>query len=529
MPSGQRTNSSQGTSFSARRAAGGWGRLPPTSAAVPWWSAVRPPTIHLLLWPTIVVWLFVLWFSGRDVGFLADDHDFLGVAAAMDSPWQAFERGHTAPKPIHHLVFWWGAHCTGPDPAWMRLPAFLAEAVLLGFVFRIARQAGAGTGGAALATLLFASFATTRSLLWPVAISGFLRVTFALMALSFWIDAQRSRWAAVAAVLATMLAMGAHQSGALTPGLFVLWSAFQGGGSLRDHVARGVRAARHPVVLLAVAVVALYVVWASGSEDPYRGIRELGAIAANTLRGIVALAPDEVRIAAIAAARGQVSGAMWFVGWAAVALCCACHCLLFVRGSGFWRFAIVAGACDMALAVVTAGWTQRYCYLAASLLAVAVGASFSLAGSRRRRIGIALVAGLLMACWGRESLRVAAEIRDASAVAEGLFDFAIETERDLGDDTVLVVANAPDVWGRERDLAMLNWGLEPALRTRGMKREFRQVRTTPARTSTAMSLVSAADLETLRLDPAGSLVEFVPAERSIVRWKGGVKIAERRL
>lgn len=491
---------------------------------------MSPRLIHSLLWPALAVWIAFLAWTGRDITFLADDHEFLAIADGMQSPWQAFERGHTSPKPLHHLIFWWGAHCTGPDANWMRVPALLAEALALGFVFRIARQAGASTGGAALATLLYATFATTRSMLWPVAISGFARVSFALAALSFWIDAWEKRHSVVAtalAVLATLLAMAAHQSGALTPGFFVLWALLVGGGTLGPALLRGLRALFHPGVLGAIAVVLTYVVWASGTADQYRGFREIGAIAANTLRAVVALAPDELRIAAVAAARGKADGTVRFVGWFVIAACGILWGWRLQRGSGVWRFAILAGFCDIALAVVTAGWSQRYCYLAAALFAIAFGVSWSQAtGPALRTLltGLAIVLGF---AWARESLRVAAEQRDASAVATLILERIEGTARTLAPDAQLVVVDAPDVWGLEQDQPLFNWGLEPALRRRGVTQPLRQVRTTAARTSTAASVVPEREVADLRANATGNVFEFVARDRRVVTWREGKPVPER--
>ena len=503
---------------------------------------MSPRLLHAVLWPALAAWLVFLAWSGREVGFLADDYEFLKIAAEMQSPLQAFERGHTSPKPLHHLIFWWGAHCTGPDANWMRLPAFLAHALALGFVFRIGRQAGASPVGAALATLLYASFATTRSLLWPVAISGFLRVTCALAALSFWIDAVRSyrtvsadgvssHWArsTCAAIVATLFAMGAHQSGALTPGFFVLWAMLVGGErGIRESALRGLRAAFHPAVLGSVVVVGAYVVWASGTTDQYRGIRELGAIAANTLRSVVALAPQELRICATEAARGKLLGAASVAGWLVIAGYGTFYGWRLVRGSGLWRFAIVAGSIDIALAVVTAGWSQRYCYFAAALFAIALGVSWSCVVLRWQRVMIGAAAVLLAACWARESLRVGRELQEASAVARDILDAGQRADQELGTGNPLVIANAPDVWGTEQDLPLFNWGLEPALRTRGVTRAIRQVRTTPARTSTAASLVTPAAVQELRGLPEGGLLEFDPATRRLARWRAGKPVLEGR-
>lgn len=489
---------------------------------------MSPRATHALLLTAAAVWLSALFWNSLGIPFLADDYEFLKVAAEMASPLDAFRGGHTSPKPLHHLIFWWGAHATGPDPAWMRVPGFLAHGLALCFVFRLAKQAGASVGHAAAAAILYAAFATTRSLYWPVAISGFLRVTCALAALSFYVDATRKLSAALLAVSFTLLAMAAHQSGALMPVFFVMWSVLIGSGGLGERALRGVHAALHPVVLTALAIVVAYFFWAARTPDQYRGFRDLGAIAANTLRGLVALAPDSLRMHAVEAARGQAKGVAFALGWATVLCCAAFYGWRLVRGSGIWRFAIVAGACDIALGVVTAGYSQRYAYLAGALLAIALATSATQATNGRHRAGWLAGMVVLFAAWLSETWRITRELRDAGTVLNSILDRAERTSRDLGPDSPLVVVNAPDVWGKEHDLPLLNWGLEPALRMRGIQRPIRQVRTTPARTSTAQSLISAAELEKLRQTSGGEVLVFDQEAKQVVRWLHGTKLAESR-
>ena len=42
------------------------------------------------VWIAIAAWLVLLAWLGRDIPFLADDWEFLKIAAAMHSPWEAF-------------------------------------------------------------------------------------------------------------------------------------------------------------------------------------------------------------------------------------------------------------------------------------------------------------------------------------------------------------------------------------------------------------------------------------------------------
>jgi len=474
--------------------------------------SLRPSILALVL----CAWLVGLFWAGSGIPFLADDYDYLRIAAAMRSPLEAFERGHTTPKPLHHLIFYWGAHVTGPSPALMRLPAFLAHAVALFFVHRLARQAGASRGGAVFAAGLYATFATTRSLLWPVAISGFARVTFTLAALSFWIDANdesrgRRGASAIAAVLAAVLATAAHQSGALTPLFLVLWSVLVGEGGLPAHGRRLLAAALSPVLLASVAIVLGYVWWASGTPDQYRNVLQPGAIIANSLRGLVALMPDQLRSVAVEAARGQLGSAGTAVGWATIIVAAGTCSWLLAFGSSVWRFALLAGACDIGLAVATAGYSQRYAFLAAALSSVAVGRSITDAAGTRRGRWLKIGALLLGLAWYAESLRIVKEFQDAGAVAITLLDQAERASAGLPEGTPLVVANAPEVWGRDRDLMLFNWGFAAGLEMRGVRREVRMIRTHVGRAgSCAALLVPPEELVRLRTDPAVRLLEYDP-------------------
>jgi hypothetical protein len=426
-----------------------------------------------------------------------------------------------ASKPVHDVVFHWGAHHTGPDPAAMRLPAFAGHLLALLFVHRLARQAGAPRRSALLAVLLYAAFATQRSLLWPVAVSGFLRVTFALAALSFFLDCREPVRAlpAAAAVACTALALASHQSGALTPLWFVAWRALVDQPRLRDAPAAAWRSLRHPVVVAASLVVVAYVLWSLRAPDQYRSVREFGAIAANAVRALVALLPDLVREWIVAGLRGGGTAGRAAAGAGAL-LVIALHVTLFARGGAPWRFALLAGALDLGLAISVAGFSQRYAYLAAALAAVAFGWSHGRASPRGRRRLVA-VAVALGACWVAEGVRVVRELRDAGEVAQGLLRQAEEAAARLPAGDVLVVANLPDVWGRGRDLPLFNWGFAPALRLRGTTRPIVEVRTGAARTSTAARQVPEAELDALRRASGTTVLEFDAGRRRFQVWRDG--------
>jgi hypothetical protein len=326
-------------------------------------------------------------------------------------------------------------------------------------------------------------------------------------------------------VACVLLGVMSHPSGALTPLYLVLWIALTTPGGVRAQATAAVRALARPPVLLAFAVVAGYLLWSSGNADNYRSLREPGAIAANAARALLALWPSELREWLVAGLRGLHGTAGTVIGAVGALLIALATLALFVRGGAVWRFALLAGALDMGLAIVTAGYSQRYAYFAAALVAIALADSWSRAPVPRRRV-LAGAAVVLGACWLLESVRVVRELREAGTVVDNLLAQAVQAHAAWPAGRPFVVADLPDVWGREQDLPVFNWGFAPALRRCGVAQDVVQLRTTPARTSTAARLVQPAEVERLRREAAGSLLEYDARTRRLVWWRDGVLLPE---
>jgi hypothetical protein len=287
----------------------------------------------------------------------------------------------------------------------------------------------------------------------------------------------------------------------------------------------GLRALARPPVLLAFAVVAGYLLWSLDHADNYRSLRVPGAIAANTVRALLALWPAELRETIVAGLRGLHGTAGIVLGACGALLIVLATLALFVRGGAVWRFALLVTALDLGLSVPVAGWSQRYAYLAAALAAIALADSWARAPALRRRVltGAAVVLG---ACWLVESLRIVREFREAGTMVDTVLAQAVQAHAGWPAGRPFVVANLPDLWGRDQELPVFNWGFAPALRRRGMAQDVVQLRSTPLRMGTAARFVPPAELERLRREALGSLLEYDAQARRLVWWRDGVLLPE---
>ncbi|MBL8861596.1 MAG: hypothetical protein JNK02_06245 [Planctomycetes bacterium] len=464
-------------------------------------GASRAPRVALA---AAVLFLGLQWAWLAPVPFLSEDWTQLAALGDVETLSAALDPGREPLRPLQHAFLWLLAHC-GADPAGS-LPA-VARAVALALfagstalVLGLARRAGLGAGGAAAAALLFVAFPCAKLLVWPAAIGSPLRVAFELAALLLLVRRAQGGpgWSGALGLVSLVLALGGHESAFLLPAILLAWLACVGTAGLREGLARVRAALRDPYVLAACALAAFHVVhllWFRPQR--VHGAKDLAALPANLAKAALALAPEVLRGPAIAGLRGHLGTLGLVLGGAALLAALALWILALWRG-GLARFAALAIALDLGLAVAGAGFVQRYACLAAAFAALSV-AEWASTPARR-----ALAAALGLA-WACDAWVDAREIRTAGA---GALRLAAEA-RAVPGTAPLVLVGVPDMIGAEVDVPFFNWGGALFLRAHGCARPVRLVRERAFRTNSDQELVGPAQL-----------AEFAAQGAVVLRWTG---------
>ena len=477
------------------------------NAALP---AARRDTAARLVWLAVGAWLAVQWWLVVDLPLLADDHVLLANAARFDQWWDVLANNPMPPpRPLQHLMFWFGTACGDAAPAVMRTFVFVLHGFAVALVAASARQQGLGPRAAALAAAAFAAFPAGRGLYWPAAVGGSARVAATLLALHCF---QRGgRASAVVATAAMAAGLGFHQAVLLVPA-FCLLRAVTAADGPRDVAARALAVVRRPAFAAMLALAVAGVAWFTATPDPYLNRRALGSIAANATWAAAWPWPELLRVAAVDSVRGVHGEIARWLGGAALLGFLGLALALLRRGGAMLRFALLAGATDLLLPVLTAGWSLRYALLAAAFLAVPIATL----GSRR---GGAVLYTLLLCAWLADSVHTLVEFRAATALSRELVQEAAATRTALPAAQPLYVLDPPDVFGRERDIALANWGVAEAVAARGVPGELRLLRTRPHKTSSAAQPIDAARADALRREAA--VLEYDAAERHFRFWLRG--------
>jgi hypothetical protein len=185
-------------------------------------------------------------------------------------------------------------------------------------------------------------------------------------------------------------------------------------------------------------------------------------------------------------------GALGFVAACIAIGLVAFVALMLLRRGGLARFAVIAVAIDLGLAVMGAGFVQRYACLASAFAALGLAHWAATSPSRTGRFALALV-GVL---WLADSTRDAVEIRTAGAAAESL---AVQV-RELDGDGPLAIVGVPGLIGAEADVPYFNWGGALFLGAYGVTRPVELLRERSFLTNSDQTLVDEAGLRALRAD-----------------------------
>lgn len=439
--------------------------------------------------------LALLWGILAPVPFLSEDWTQMEQLGRVPTLLGALDPAREPLRPVQHAFLWTLAHC-GVDPAgWLpaaaRAVAFALHALACWAVAGLARRAGLGVRGAAIAVLLFAAYPNVKMLAWPAAIGSPGRTAFELVALLCLLrrvagGAARDGWLGLAALA---LALGCHESAFLLPAILLAWIACVGPASLADGARRALGTLRDPFVLAACALAAFHLAHLLFFRPGrVHGAKDLAALPANFVKAALALAPEALREIGVEGLRGN-RGTVGIVAACIVLVVVAVVALLALRRGGLGRFAVVAIAIDLGLAVAGAGFVQRYACLASAFAALALARL----ASTGQRAGVVAV-GLIGVLWAGDSLVDAREIRAAGRSALAL---AAEVRR-VHDGGPLGLVGVPDMVGAEEDVPYFNWGGTLFLRAHGVGGPVALLRERRFRTNSDQELVDEARLRDLR-------------------------------
>ncbi|MCY2962000.1 MAG: hypothetical protein NTY35_17725 [Planctomycetota bacterium] len=438
--------------------------------------------------------LAILWGILAPVPFLSEDWTQMEQLGRVPTFLGALDPAREPLRPLQHAFLWALAHC-GVDPAtWLptaaRAFAFVLQGLACWAVVGLARRAGLGVRGVAIALLLFAVFPNVKMLSWPAAIGSPGRVAFELLALLYLArraggGSARDGWIGLAALA---VALGFHESAFLLPAILLAWIACIGTESLASGMRRALAGLRDPFVLGACALGAFHLVHLLFFRPGrVHGAKDLAALPANFVKAALALAPEALREIGVEGLRGN-RGTVGIAAACIVLVVVAIVALLALRRGGLARFAVAAVAIDLGLAVAGAGFVQRYACLASAFAALALARL----ANTGRRAAVATVA-LLGLLWAGDSVQDALEIRAAGRSALAL---AAEARR-VHDGGPLGIVGVPDMVGAEEDVPYFNWGGASFLRAHGVPAPVELLRERRFRTNSDQELVDAARLREL--------------------------------
>jgi len=409
--------------------------------------------------------LAVLFASLAGLPFFSETYNHSAFARAADSWGAAFDPARVPLRPLQHIYFHVLTRWQDPDPGLARLPGLLLHFGSALLVICLARQWGARIGGACLAGWLFLVAPNVKNLVWVAAINAPGRVfcLLALLVLFRHHEVTRSRLAALGAILAFALALGFHQAAIVAPAVLMAGIYGRAEGSPGARVRACVRGLRGPLLASLTAVSAGYVFYISFLRDVrHHGPRPLDSLPANAVKGSLALVPEELRVLAVEALRGNAGSAGYLLGGSIVLGVVAFGIVCILRGRPASRFAALAIALDIGLHAATSGFDQRYAYFSSALLAVALGLAFC-GGTRLAR----MLCFLVLPWWLVDQVHDVREYRAGGTTIEQVLETAGAERARLGPEAVITMVDLPEIWGRESDMPLLDWGFPQAMEARG--------------------------------------------------------------
>lgn len=465
-------------------------------------------------WPAFAA-LFVLLIAALQFAIVAPapfvSEDWTHLAAAREVPTlaEALSPEREPMRPFQHAFFWLLSR-SGLDPAaadsatLARLPAFVLHLGACAALYAFARACGATKRTAALACALFACAPNVKSLAWPAAIGSPGRVAFELAALACfaWQARERRFLRGAAGLVFFACALAFHESAFLAPLVLLAWLVAGEARGVRAGLANLRVALRDPFLLAFVFGGALHLVQLSLRAQRHHGVKGLDALPANVAKAALSLAPEPLRAAAIEGLRG---GHAWIgaVLGGAVVLAVLLLFAFALRRGGPARFASLAIAADLGLAVLGVGFVQRYAYFSSAVLAL----TLAVIAQARPRSATAFAAPLLALAWTIDAFVDAREFRAGGAIAAGVVEGARHARAQCGAAPIALV-DVPDMSGAEEDVPLFNWGLDHVLAAHRVEGPWILWRTREFRTSSNVERVDAAELERATRDGVPRLLVY---------------------
>jgi hypothetical protein len=158
------------------------------------------------------------------------------------------------------------------------------------------------------------------------------------------------------------------------------------------------------------------------------------------------------------------------------------------------RFVIAACVVDLGLAVIGAGFVQRYAYFSSALVAVGLGVWI---GRRPGVVRGAVVAGLALG-WAFDTAGDVREMRAMDDARRELVGSARAARAALGEGVEIAIVDPLDMTGSERDVPLFNWGLDFLLEAHGAHGPWLLWRTRDFATSTNVERVETERVEEAR-------------------------------
>lgn len=438
----------------------------------------------------VCAWTAGLFVALFDVPFLSEDFTHLAEAQRATSWLAAFDLAREPLRPLQHVFFQLLAARPDVAPGAARAVSFVLHASAIALVYAIARELALGRVTASVAALLFAVFPNVKGIAWSAAISTPGRACFVLAAFLAFLRWRRtrSRAAAACALVAAAVAAAFHENALVIPVACVAWvCASAPDGGLRARVRAAWDGLRSPLVLALACAFAAYALYlAFLRPERHHGLKSFDALPANAVKAALCTFPELVRANVVEWLRAHDGGAARAAAAAGALAFAAAAFAIVARGPALARFAVCAVAADLALPALGTGFNQRYAYLSAAWIALAL-ASWATTSARAR-----IAAWVLGVLWAFDSAIDLGEYRAAGHVARHELEQAAVVRARAGATRTIVFLDPTDVWGRERDIPVWNWGLPEALGRAGTAGAWRFWRTRAFHTGTHVELVDAA-------------------------------------
>lgn len=455
-------------------------------------------------------WLVVLFTLLVQLPFFADDYAQLARTAHFASVAGAFDFEQVIWRPLETLLFY-GMNASGLDAPWVgHLWSMGLHVLVAGLFFVLAQRLGGTRSTAALAALLFVLAPNTRTLGWTVAHGTLARSVLVLLGLFLFQD--RERRPVVAALgSGACLALGLlfHTAAIELPALCLLWLLVFDTRWTREGLRRLPRALGSPALICQLLVAAGYVALTLMLPHRYHGVAGLGSLPASAVRVTTFAMPEELRVFVVEGLRGASSARAVLAGSVVVTAWAVLGGVLW-RGSKALRFLILAVVLDLLPYVISIGFSMRYAYFAFGL--IAVGLALWAESRRRLAMGVMLV---VAGSWAFDTILDVKDQHEASQIVANVIEAARTAREEVGPTRPIALVDLPEVWGREEDLTLMNWGVQDALTRAGIGGPFELLRTAKPRSATESRTMSSAELAAFTAE-RGALVLWFDAARLTV-------------